>query len=119
MKRSPPPAGRGDFFLRMTAIELHNAPEPVDRTWRMKGLPWLPRVSHPIATALLIALAALVLAPLVSLVAIAMKGDADLWPHLAAYVLPIATLNTVLLLAGVALLCAVAGVGTAWIVTAY
>ena len=50
---------------------------------------------------------------------IALGGDAELWPHLAAHVIPAAALNTVLLLAGVALVSMVAGVGTAWIVTAY
>ena len=79
----------------------------------------LPHVSHPIARAVLIALAALVMAPLLSLIAMAVKGDAELWPHLAAYVLPVATFNTVLLLAGVAVVASVAGVGAAWIVTAY
>jgi iron(III) transport system permease protein len=49
----------------------------------------------------------------------AIKGDAELWPHLAAYVLPAATVNTVLLLAGVAALASIAGVGAAWIITAY
>lgn len=83
----------------------------------MRG--WMPCVPHPVATLLLIAVAALVLAPLASLVQIAARGDAEIWPHLAAYVLPDATLNTVLLLAGVAAICAVAGVGTAWIATAY
>jgi iron(III) transport system permease protein len=78
-----------------------------------------PHLSHPIARAVLIALAGLVLAPFVSLVAMAIKGDAELWPHLAAYVLPAATMSTVLLLAGVAVVASLAGVGAAWIVTAY
>ena len=77
------------------------------------------RASHPVATAILLGVAALVLAPLVSLVLIALIGDAELWPHLAAHVLPNAALNTFALLAGVAVIAAVAGVGTAWIVTAY
>jgi iron(III) transport system permease protein len=62
---------------------------------------------------------ALVIAPLISLALIALLGDAELWPHLVAHVLPIATVNTFLLLMGVAAIAAVAGVGTAWIVTAY
>src|SRR5687767_1796510 len=99
----------------MTAAELHSAAEPIARLRFLR----LPHVSHPVARAVLIALAALVLAPLISLLAMAIKGDAELWPHLAAYVLPAATLNTVLLLAGVAVVAAVAGVGAAWIVTAY
>jgi iron(III) transport system permease protein len=99
----------------MTAAELHSAAGPIAKT----GLFRLPHVSHPIALAILIALAALVLTPLMSLLATALQGDAGLWPHLAAYVLPVATLNTVLLLAGVAVVVSVAGVGAAWIVTAY
>jgi iron(III) transport system permease protein len=99
----------------MTAAEFHNATEPIARTRSMR----LPHLSHPISRAVLIALAALVMAPLLSLLAMAIKGDAELWPHLAAYVLPVATLNTVLLLAGVALVTSIAGVGAAWIVTAY
>ncbi len=79
----------------------------------------LRRASHPVATAILLGVAALVLAPLVSLLLIALIGDAELWPHLAMHVLPNAALNTLALLAGVAVIAAVAGVGTAWIVTAY
>jgi iron(III) transport system permease protein len=60
--------------------------------------------------------AALVLAPVVSLVAIAARGSGDLWPHLAAYVLPNAVRETALLLAGVGFLVVVIGVGTAWLV---
>ena len=60
--------------------------------------------------------AALVLAPVVSLVAIAARGSGDLWPHLAAYVLPNAVRETALLLAGVGILVIVIGVGTAWLV---
>jgi iron(III) transport system permease protein len=77
------------------------------------------RLPHPVATVLLVAVAALVVAPLVSLVQIALQGDEDIWPHLAAYVLPQALTDTVLLLAGVAAITAITGVGTAWIVTAY
>jgi iron(III) transport system permease protein len=82
-------------------------------------LRWRAWTTHPVARTALTAIATLVVAPLVSLVLIALLGDTGLWPHLAAYVLPIATFNTVCLLAGVALIAAVAGVGTAWIVTAY
>jgi iron(III) transport system permease protein len=86
----------------------------------LPGRPHVRRsVAHPIASAILLAVAALVLAPLVSLVLIALIGDAELWPHLAAYVLPNAAFNTFALLAGVAVIAAVTGVGTSWIVTAY
>ncbi|MEI8152461.1 MAG: iron ABC transporter permease [Hyphomicrobiales bacterium] len=74
---------------------------------------------HPLAMAFLAATAALVAAPLVNLVLIALRGDPELWPHLAAHVIPAAAINTGLLLAGVAAVSMAAGVGTAWIVTAY
>ncbi|MEJ0075323.1 MAG: iron ABC transporter permease [Alphaproteobacteria bacterium] len=78
-----------------------------------------PLWSHPLAMTLLGIVAALVAAPVVNLFWIALQGDTELWPHLAAHVIPPAALNTVLLLAGVAMICMVAGVGTAWTVTAY
>ena len=71
------------------------------------------------ATAFLFLLAALVLAPLISVAMAALKGDADLWPHLINYVLPVALVETALLLAGVAIVTAVIGISTAWLVTAY
>ena len=63
--------------------------------------------------------AALVLAPLLSLLVIALGGDAGLWPRLALNVLPVALLETALLLAGVAAVCGTIGVATAWLVTAH
>jgi iron(III) transport system permease protein len=79
----------------------------------------LLRRSHIFATFFVVLLAVVMLAPLVSLGAIALQGDADIWPHLAAYVLPRAIVDTSLLLAGVAALTAVIGIGTAWLVTTY
>lgn len=63
-----------------------------------------------------IAVAAIVVSPVAALIAIASEGSGDLWPQLAAYVLPPAAINTALLLAGVGLLTTVLGVGTAWLV---
>jgi iron(III) transport system permease protein len=74
---------------------------------------------HPAAIAFVVAVAALVAAPIVSLVRIALGGDNDIWAHIAAYVLPVALLDTMLLLAGVAAITAIVGVGTAWVVTAF
>lgn len=71
------------------------------------------------ATLILLVIAGCVLAPLASLLHIAWKGDAEIWPHLISYVLPTALLDTLLLLIGVAALAAVTGTGTAWLVTAY
>ncbi|MBM3529725.1 MAG: iron ABC transporter permease [Alphaproteobacteria bacterium] len=99
----------------MTASKTDGTPEPSGRNGPLR----LWRLPHPALALLLFAAALLVVVPLASLVAFAIRGDAELWPHLAAYVLPQATLNTVLLLAGVAAICTVVGVGTAWLVTAY
>ena len=99
----------------MTVAELQIPPSQPHRFNPMRRL----HLAHPVATAILIGVAAFVVAPLLSLVLIALIGDAGLWPHLVAHVLPNAAINTFALLAGVAVIAAVAGVGTAWIVTAY
>ncbi|WP_082478765.1 iron ABC transporter permease [Methylobacterium sp. Leaf102] len=66
-----------------------------------------------------LALAALVLSPIASLVLAAARGDGTLWPHLLAHVLPRALVDTGLLLAGVGVLVVVLGTGAAWLVSAY
>lgn len=71
------------------------------------------------AAAIALAVAALVLLPLLSLVRIAAIGDAEIWPHLASYVLPYSSIQTALLLFGVAIVTTVAGAGSAWLVTAF
>jgi iron(III) transport system permease protein len=72
-----------------------------------------------LAFAIAVSVATLVAFPLASLARLAAIGDADLWPHLAAYVLPVALLQTALLLLGVAAITAVAGVSTAWLVSTF
>jgi iron(III) transport system permease protein len=62
---------------------------------------------------------ALVLAPVIALGFIALRGSGDLWPHLLRYVLPVALRDTAILLTGVAAVSAVIGVGAAWLVTAH
>lgn len=61
-------------------------------------------------------IAAIVVSPVVALVYIASEGSGELWPQLAAYVLPSAATNTALLLTGVGILTGIIGVGTAWLV---
>ncbi|WP_291744958.1 iron ABC transporter permease [Bauldia sp.] len=61
----------------------------------------------------------LVAAPIIALVAIATRGSGDVWVHLLTHVLPTATLNTMLLLAGVGAFVVFIGAGAAWLVTAY
>ena len=78
-----------------------------------------PLTAHPVATVFLLLAATAVAAPLVNLSIMAAAGDPELWPHLAAYVIPPAAVNTAVLLAGVALVTIVFGVGAAWTVTGY
>ena len=63
-------------------------------------------------------IAAIVIAP-VGMLFWESFGAVDHWVHLIDYVLPGAFLNTVLLLAGVAVLAGCLGVGAAWLITAY
>jgi iron(III) transport system permease protein len=69
--------------------------------------------------AIALAAAALVATPLISLAQMAWAGDAEIWPHLAAYVLPVSSMQTVQLLTGVAIVTAVAGIVPAWLVTTF
>lgn len=55
--------------------------------------------------------------PVAGLVYFAFRGSGDVWPHLAAYVLPHALRTTLLLLLGVGVLTAGIGVGAAWLVS--
>ncbi|NBJ09857.1 ABC transporter permease subunit [Microvirga sp. SYSU G3D207] len=61
----------------------------------------------------------LVLLPLASLIGIAAEGDAEIWPHLLANVLPSSIVDTLALLAGVAVVAGSMGITTAWLVTAH
>ena len=63
------------------------------------------------------AIALAVLAPLVALAWTALGAGAAHWGHLAAHVLPLAAAQTATLLAGVGLLTALVGTGSAWLVT--
>jgi iron(III) transport system permease protein len=98
----------------MTSADLtHPAPGTPARRSRV----WI--AAHPLASAFIVAVAALVVIPLANLLRIALTGDAEFWRDNAAYVLPVAIRETVLLLAGVAVLAGSIGAGTAWLVTAY
>ncbi|RZI95205.1 MAG: iron ABC transporter permease [Variovorax sp.] len=68
------------------------------------------------AAAWLIALG--VLAPVLTLLWLALRGDTAHWAHLAEYVLPHAALQTALLLAGVGAVVLFIGTGCAWLVSA-
>ncbi|WP_226858421.1 ABC transporter permease [Diaphorobacter aerolatus] len=60
-----------------------------------------------------------VLAPVASLIWLALGADYAHWQHLMRHVLPDAALNTALLLAGVGALTLVVGTGCAWLVSAH
>jgi iron(III) transport system permease protein len=66
-----------------------------------------------------IAIAAVVLAPMVAVVWIAFHPTENIWPHLLSSVLPRYFGNTLILMAGVGLLTAMAGTGAAWLVAMY
>lgn len=76
-------------------------------------------IRFSLLTALSCLIAAIILTPIVSIVAIAAQPVNDLWPHLINYVLPRALLDTSLLLAGVGSVALLLGVGGAWIVSSY
>ncbi|MES2844635.1 MAG: iron ABC transporter permease [Pseudomonadota bacterium] len=66
-----------------------------------------------------IAIAAVVLAPMVAVVWIAFHPTENIWPHLLSSVLPRYFGNTLILMAGVGLLTAMVGTGAAWLVAMY
>jgi iron(III) transport system permease protein len=57
--------------------------------------------------------------PVLSLVWLALQPAEDLWPHLLAYVLPVATRDTLILLIGVGFVTLIAGAGPAFIVSRF
>jgi iron(III) transport system permease protein len=65
------------------------------------------------------AIGLLVLLPLAALIGIAAEGDAEIWPHLIANVLPASLVDTLALLIGVGLAAGSMGIATAWLVTAH
>ena len=64
-------------------------------------------------------IAAVVLAPILSIAWIALNPTENIWPHLMATVLPRYLGTTLMLMAGVAVLTAAMGTGAAWLVSQY
>ena len=77
------------------------------------------RDSHPFVRAATIAISAIVLLPVGTLVAIALSGDASDWPHLASTVLPGAIATTIYLLLLVSVGTVSIGVTSAWLIVGY
>src|SRR5262245_3039686 len=69
--------------------------------------------------AIAVGAAFIAIAPLASLAVLAFGETGDIWLHLIRYVIPTALIQTMLLLAGVAAVTIVIGVGTAWAVTTF
>lgn len=62
---------------------------------------------------------ALVALPVLAVAVLAISADANTWPHLLETILPDALWTTLVVMAGVAVVTLLFGVGTAWIVTMY
>ncbi len=74
---------------------------------------------YPFARIATVAISAIVLLPVATLVAIALSGDARDWPHLATTVLPGAVTTTAYLLLLVSAGTASMGVTSAWLIVGY
>src|ERR1700754_1010116 len=70
-----------------------------------------------IAAGIAVATAMLVIAPVLSIVALAMQPAPDVWRHLIDYVLPPTLVDTALLLGGVGVLALLIGAATAWLIS--
>jgi iron(III) transport system permease protein len=66
-----------------------------------------------------ILIAAVILAPILAIVWIALTPTENIWPHLMQTVLPRYLSTTLVLMLGVAALCLVMGAGAAWLVSQY
>lgn len=65
------------------------------------------------------AIAAVVLAPILAVIWLALSPTENIWPHLLASTLPRYLANTAVLAGGVAVLTAMVGAGAAWLVAMY
>ncbi|OYW62364.1 MAG: iron ABC transporter permease [Rhodobacterales bacterium 12-65-15] len=81
--------------------------------------PALPRKGLDLWTPGALVIAAIVLAPILSIVWLAFTPVENIWPHLIATVLPRYLVTTVTLMLGVAVLTTLMGTGAAWLVSQY
>lgn len=75
--------------------------------------------SSPAWTIAVAVIAAVMLLPIVTIAALALMPTENIWPHLAAHVLPRALKETFLLITGVGLVTLTIGTACAWFVTMY
>ncbi|MBX2806460.1 MAG: iron ABC transporter permease [Hyphomicrobiales bacterium] len=78
---------------------------------------WLTTERTASGLALLISL--IISLPLLTIIAISLTPAPGVWPHLISTTLPYSLQQTLMLLAGVALVTLIAGGGTAWLITMY
>ncbi|MBC7155651.1 MAG: iron ABC transporter permease, partial [Rhodobacteraceae bacterium] len=64
-------------------------------------------------------IAAIVLAPILAVVWLALSPTQNIWPHLLATTLPRYMTNTLVLMTGVGAMVAAVGTGAAWLVVMY
>ena len=87
---------------------------PIEKNTKVMGghgvSPW---------SVLALAITAVAVLPILAVVVLALNPDQNIWPHLVATVLPRYLGNTLILMAGVAVLSVAMGTGAAWIVTMY
>src|SRR5262245_32496149 len=99
-------------------IAAKSAGWPSIERWPARShLRW--RAGPAAVAAVAVAAVVLALAPLIGLLFVALGETGDIWSHLARYVIPAALVQTALLLAGVAAVTVVLGVGSAWTVTTF
>jgi iron(III) transport system permease protein len=92
---------------------------PVEMSDRFAQLARLRRWRPDFWTLGAVGIALIVLAPILSIVWIAVTPTENIWPHLMATVLPRYLGTTLLLMLGVAILTAAMGTGAAWLVSQY
>jgi len=77
------------------------------------------RIGLDLWSAIAVLIAIVVVAPMVAVLWLALHPTENIWPHLAATVLPRYLKNTFLLMAGVGILAGATGAGAAWLVVMY
>jgi len=75
------------------------------------------RRASPLWTVAVALILAIIVLPIVSVLALALAAQSDVWPHLMRTILPESLLDTAVLMIGVAIVTLIAGAGTAWIIT--
>ncbi|OYW53942.1 MAG: iron ABC transporter permease [Hyphomicrobium sp. 32-62-53] len=108
----------------LTPVTAGGIPQPPadkpPRGWRQALQNWnTTGPDQPLWSAFALALAALMLLPVASIILLALSSTNADWPHLIANVLPVTTRSTLLLVAGTAAITLVIGTATAWLVTMY